>query len=277
MGLAIDTVSYQDGQYSGYFAVPERATKPLPAVLVLHEAWGVNEHIEDLTRRFARAGYAALAPDLYAAQGKRIAPLARERMGELLEFVNRVSSAVLLDEKRRNDELSKLPADVQQRLTETFGALFGGEVGPMRLGKHMPALLAATKFLREEHAPTRGQPVGSVGYCMGGGLSGLLAGHDPKLAVAIAYYGAPPPAELAPSIHCPVFGFYGGEDTRIIDRIPPFAEAMTRAGRRFESRVYPGAQHAFFNDNRPTYDVRAARDAYARTLEILAKHLGVES
>jgi carboxymethylenebutenolidase len=273
MGLQIETVRYQSGEHSGYFAMLERAAGPLPAVIVIHEAWGVNEHIEDVTRRFARAGYAALAPDLFSKGGERPAPLARERLAELLEFVNRHSPVVLLDEKRRNDELSKLPADVKQRLTESFGALFGGQVGPMRLNAHLPAVLATTKFLREEHAPTRGQPIASVGFCMGGGLSALLACHDPQLAAAVVYYGAAPPAELVPKIQCPLFGFYGGEDKRINDNIPAFAEAMKRTGRRFESRIYPGAQHAFFNDNRPVFDVRAARDAYARTLQILLEHL----
>jgi carboxymethylenebutenolidase len=264
-------VRYGGDDYTGYFALPERAAKPLPAVLVIQEAWGVNEHIEDVTRRFARAGYAALAPDLYARRGTRQPELTRQRLTELLELVNRFPTTFFLDAAQREAELSRLPVDKAARIAETFATMLGSVRQP---DTHMPALLAATEFLRNENPATRGQKVGSVGYCMGGGLSALLACRDSQLAVAVVYYGSSPPAEHIPAIECPVFGFYGGEDARINGGVPAFAEAMKAAAKRFESRTYPGVQHAFFNDNRPAYDVRASRDAFARTLGIFREHLG---
>jgi carboxymethylenebutenolidase len=66
-----------------------------------------------------------------------------------------------------------------------------------------------------------------------------------------------------------VIGFYGGLDQRINAGIPAFAEAMRAAGKRFEHRIYEGAPHAFFNDTRPSYEVRAARASFARLLEFL--------
>jgi carboxymethylenebutenolidase len=108
---------------------------------------------------------------------------------------------------------------------------------------------------------------------MGGGLSALLACNDPELAVACIYYGMSPPAELLPRIACPVYGFYGGEDARINGGLPAFAEAMAKAGKRFEQHVYPGAAHAFFNDQRPSYHAAASRDALVRTLQAFRTHL----
>jgi carboxymethylenebutenolidase len=269
MTLKVETVRYAGG-HSGTYAVPERAKPPLPAIVVIQEAWGVDAHIEDVARRFAAAGYAVLAPDLYAKDGVRPSPLARERLAELQAVINRIPRMAVFDEKQREAEMAKLAPAEGARVRETFGALFGGG---LRLDPHVPALLAATGYLRTENEATRGQKIGSVGFCLGGGLSALLACHDPELAVAVVFYGSSPPLELVPKIRCPVFGFYGGEDARINDGLPAFEQAMKSAGKRFESRVYPGAQHAFHNDNRPAYDVTASRDAFARTLEIFRTHI----
>lgn len=59
------------GDQIGYLAKAERASAPLPGIVVIQEAWGVNEQIEDVTRRIAAAGYVALAPDLYAVKVER--------------------------------------------------------------------------------------------------------------------------------------------------------------------------------------------------------------
>jgi carboxymethylenebutenolidase len=258
-------------QYSGFLALPAGARKPLPGVVVLQEAWGVDDHIEDVTRRFASAGYAALAPDLYSAGGMRPEPLSRARLAEFLQTLDSSPEMrALFDPSRRDEALATLPEDRRGRVSETIGAL-SGNFGNM--GKHLPALLAATKHLREENEATRGRKVGAVGYCMGGALSGLLAANDPLLAVACIYYGTSPSAEEATRIACPVFGFYGADDPRVNGTIPPFAAAMRAAGKHFESHTYDGAGHAFSNDRRPTYDVDASRDSFARTLDAFRKYL----
>jgi carboxymethylenebutenolidase len=270
MALHVENVTYGNGEHTGYFVLPGRGERPLPAIVVLQEAWGLDAHLEDVARRFAYAGYAVLAPDLYARGGIRPAPLARPRLAELLAFVNEAGPGIFADEKTRGDALSKLPTDVAARVRESMAAM---TAALSDLGAHVPALLTATRHLREERAETRGQRIGSVGYCLGGGLSALLACHDPQLAAACVYYGRSPAAELVAHVHCPVFGFYGGEDKRVNEGVPAFAEAMKKARKYFESHVYAGAMHAFFNDERPTYHAGAARDAFARTLEVFRTHL----
>jgi len=228
----------------------------------------VNEHIQDVTRRVAAAGYAALAPDLYADGGARPPPLAADRVDEALAFI-RTNPSALLDAAAREAGLSgRAPAE-RARLGETLAAI-AAQVG--NRDRHAGEVTEAARWLREQDeagAKTRGQRVGSVGFCMGGGLSARLACLDPELGAAVVFYGAPPPAELLPRIACPLLAFYGALDTRITSQVPAFEEALARAGKRFEKVVYEGAQHAFFNDSRPAYDVNAARDAWVRTLAFL--------
>jgi carboxymethylenebutenolidase len=254
------------GAPAGYFARPERAQRALPGVLVLQEAWGVDAHIEDVTRRFAAAGYAAFAPDLFAdAEGKRPAPMTRERLSELVAFINQAPPTVWSDPKVLEAELSKRPEAERGRIEETRTAVFSRLGSPDKLAAFLPSLQSAVRYLRQR-PETAGQKIGAVGFCMGGGLSALLACRDPDLGAAAIFYGSAPPNDQIPAIRCPVRGFYGGQDERITGQVPAFAEAMRAAGKSFEPQIYPQAGHAFFNDGRPSYDAAAARDAFARVL-----------
>ncbi len=266
MSLKAEWIRYgSDNEYSGFLVWQERAALPLPAVVVIQEAWGVDPHIEDVTRRIAQAGYVAFAPDLYAKDGERPPPLTRERIAEAVAFINQLSPAERMDAKAREVELTKRPIVEADRIGETMTALFAGG--------YLPPLIAAASFLRTDHPATRGQRIAAVGFCMGGGLAALLACNDPELAGAVVFYGRCPPLDMVPKIRCPILGFYGSLDKPINDGVPAFAAEMWKHDRGFEQVMYEGVQHAFFNDVRPTYDVRAARDAYARTLDFLRRTL----
>jgi carboxymethylenebutenolidase len=258
------------GAFSGFLARPERAETPLPGVIVIQEVWGVDRHIEDVTRRFASAGYLALAPDLYARNGERTAALRAERIAELQDFMNALPPAAFSDPSLREAALEKRPESERDRIHESFGAMMSGL---SNLAGHLPQVLETARYLREECPATRGAKVGSVGYCMGGALSALLACHDPRLSAAAIYYGSAPKPDLLAAIACPVVGFYGGMDARINDGIPSFEDAMKRQGKRFEYTIYDGAPHAFFNDTRPSYRVGAARDAFLKTLQFFRNEL----
>ena len=270
MAIATETISKPD--FSGYLARPERATGPLPGLLVIQEAWGVDAHIEDVTRRFAAAGYLALAPDLFAVGGERPAPLARERMAELQAFMNQAPPAIFHDSAVREAALAQRPEPARTQLGESLAALTSF-MAPARRASLLTIVEAAGRFLREERAETGHAKLGVVGFCLGGTLSALLACRDPELGAAVIYYGNPPPNEEVPNIRCPVLGLFGANDQRIMAQVPAFSEAMQAAGKRFEGQVYEGAGHAFFNDGRPSYDVAAARASFVRTLAFLENAL----
>jgi carboxymethylenebutenolidase len=271
MPLEIDTIRYgADGEHSGIFALPGRGARPLPGIIVIHEAGGLDPATEDIARRFAAAGYAALAPDLFSLRGERPAALTRERVAELYAFANAVGMANLVDARSREQALAARPEAERARLGESIAAMFAAAVA---LDAHLPALVAAARHLRDDNPVTRGQKIGSVGFCMGGGLSALLACSVPDLGAAAIFYGVAPSEERVARIRCPVIGFYGALDARINAGIPGLVAAMQKHGKAFEYHVYEGAGHAFFNDYRASYDVRAARDAFVRVLAFFRQHL----
>jgi carboxymethylenebutenolidase len=253
-------------EHTGYLARPERAALPLPGVLVIQEIWGVDGHIEDVTRRLAEAGYAALAPDLFSTGGVRPGPLLRERVAEVQAFMNSAPPAAWGDAAARAEAMAGLSAPEQARIEESFRALYA-QVG--QLERFVPALRDAVRYLNSECPASAGQPVACLGFCMGGGLTALLACEEPGLAGAAIFYGSAPPLDRVARIHCPVVGFYAGLDERVNAGLPAFTEAMRAAGKPFEAQVYQGAAHAFFNDTRPSYHVQATRDSFARLLEFL--------
>ncbi len=270
MSIEGEWIRYGSG--SGYFARPGRSRGSLPGVLVIQEAGGVNDHIADLTRRIAAAGYAALAPDLFAENGRRPDFLSNERIAEAFGFSAMLPPGTMFDPATRAAAMGKLPEAEGSRIAETFAGVFSF-AAPGRVESLLPPLRLAFRHLREERPETRGQKLGCVGFCMGGGLSALLACEESELSGAAVFYGNPPTAERLAKVGCPVIGFFGALDQRAVAGIPAFEEGARAAGLSFESHVYEGAGHAFFNDDAPSYNPAAARDSYARLLAFFARTL----
>lgn len=267
MGLITEWIHYgKNGEFSGYAARMDSTAKA-PAIIIIQEIWGVDEHIQDVTRRFAQAGYVAFAPDLYTDNGHKSEELQDDRIEEVKRFMDTLPPAGWSNQQDREDALNRLPEPERTRVSETFHRVFFGR----DMEKFMEILLAASSFLRNKFPPAQGQGVSALGFCMGGALAAIMAGKDPQLSGAVIFYGSAPSEELIPAIQCPVIGFYGQLDPRITDAVPAFAESMKENGKLFESHVYEGAHHAFFNDTRSSYHSGAARDAYLRALEFLHK------
>jgi carboxymethylenebutenolidase len=258
-----------NNRFSG-FTARLTGVETLPAVIVIQEIWGVDGHIQDVVRRLAGAGYVAFAPDLFALDGSHPGPLSPDRIELAKTFLNSLPQSSWRNPVERDEALILLPLGQRSMISETLKLLLGG-LNPEAYHGH---LTAAADFLRNKYAFTKGQGVASVGFCMGGALSAVLASADPELKGAVIFYGNAPTSEQIANIECPILGFYGELDTRLIEGLPAFEAAMKKAGKSLEYTVYPNAQHAFFNDTRPSYQNIASRSAFARLLGFLQETLG---
>lgn len=167
--------------------------------------------------------------------------------------------------EERQKAMSELPEKKRSRVVKTYERMFGG----MNNAEYIEQLLVTSEYLREECLVSKGEGVASIGFCMGGALSGLLACRDPQLKGAAIFYGNAPSEEEQQNINCPVYGFYGEQDKRISDQVPYFAEQMKSKGKSFHYKIYPNTGHAFFNDTRAAYQIDSARDAYQKVLTFL--------
>jgi len=212
-------------------------------LIVVHEVWGLVDHIKEVADRYAAEGYLTLAPDLFS-ELSRSAEITPEMQEELFHP----------DPERRNA--------VQPRLRELMAPTRLPEFGARTLAKLRACF---------EHLQERTGRVAITGFCFGGTASYTLAVHEPRLVAAIPFYGrAEYPVEELRGIACPVRAFYGENDASLVAGLPELTEKMADAGVDFTPTVYPGCGHAFFNDtNRYAYDESAARDAWRASLDVL--------
>jgi carboxymethylenebutenolidase len=254
-------------ELEGYLARPSTGSGRWPAVVIVHEIFGLDAHIRDVARRFAREGYVALAPNLFTGEIQSL--LTPANIGLAMQSFAQAPPDLRRDPAKLAAFAATQPAE-RRPILEAFGNVSS----PTVQAGYAQELLAAADYLRglPEVDPAR---VVAVGFCFGGAMSARLATVDAKLAAAVIFYGQNPPLDDVPKIRARVLGLYGGEDSGITSTVPQLAEAMARAGRSFTSRVYPGAKHAFFNDTRASnYHAASAEDAWHRLLAFYAEALG---
>jgi carboxymethylenebutenolidase len=224
-----------------YRAQPKGKTH-LPVVVVIHEIFGVHEHIADVCRRLAKQGYLALAPNLFARQGD---PMAYPTIQQL------------------NDELISKVADEQAMADIDATLAWAGEHGGdlKRLGVIGFCWGGRIVWLYNEHNPKVRAAV--VWY---GPLGGARTALKPSR-----------PVDNVARLHAPTLGMYGGKDTGITqDQVAQMKEALAQgpqpARRASDIIVYPDAGHAFFADYRPSYRQADAQDSWRRALAWLKAH-----
>jgi carboxymethylenebutenolidase len=246
-GLEVGDVTIPSaiGSFPAYRAAPKKRRGKLPVVLVVHEIFGVHEHIRDVCRRLAKQGYFAVAPYLFSRNGD---VTTMTDHAAIMAVVDRVPDATVMSDLDATAAWAKGTnvADVG-RLCVT-GFCWGGRI----------------VWLYAANGDANPKPKAAVAWY------GRLTGDKDE-----NHRGHP--LDLAGRITAPVLGLYGAEDKGIPQSSVTAMQAALAAGspaaKRSEIKVYPGAGHAFFADYRPSYRAEAAADGWTRMLAWFKKNV----
>lgn len=219
-------IKVSDGEMPGYFARPEKGKNP-PVIIVCAEIFGLHEYIKDVTRRLAKLGAFAVAPDYYF------------RKGDLTKITDMKDVLPIVNAKTDAELLSDLDATVAWAKSQGGNTGKLGIIGFCRGGRNVWQYAAYSKNLKAAVA-----------------FYGSVADNPnpamPKNALM-----------LAPDMKAPVLGLYGADDTGIkVEQIEQMKAALAAAKKPAEFKIYPGAPHGFHADYRPSYRKDAAEDAW---------------
>jgi carboxymethylenebutenolidase len=221
-----------------YEAIPDG--EPLGAVVVIQEAFGVNPHIEDATRRIAAAGYHAIAPDMFHRTGGAVVDYGD--FGAVIEHFVGIGSddAIMSDVDAALDYLRGV--GFADRRIGIVGFCFGGRV---------TFLVASQRAL------------GAAAGFYGGGI---VTARFPQFPALV---------DRSATLETPWLGLFGDRDESIpVDDVEQLRKALTDAPVATEIVRYADAEHGFNCDARPSYNAEAAADAWRRLLGWFERHLG---
>jgi len=225
------------GGIPAYRAMPATGG-PFPTILVVHEIFGVHEHIKDICRRLAKLGYFAVAPYLYAREGD---VAGKTDMKDVLPIVRKVPESQVAADLDATVAWAKSTGRADTSRLGITGFCWGGRQVWL-YAAHNPNLKAAVawygplRFPQSDNAPVN-------------------------------------PADEVKQMDAPVLGLYGGADQSITaDQIDAMRAAIKAAGKSSEIVVYPDTPHAFNADYRPSYRPKAAKDGWERMLAWFKKN-----
>ena len=226
-----------DVEIPGYRAMPAKG-KNFPIVLVVQEIFGVHEHIKDVCRRFAKAGYCAVAPELYARQGD--VSKTENFQAIIRDVVSKVPDTQVMSDLDKTVAWAAKSSKGNAKKLAITGFCWGGRI----------------VWLYAAHNPSV-----KAGVAWYGRLVGEKTRNNPVH-----------PVDIAKAISGSVLGLYAGEDPDIpLSAVEQMRAALGR-GSRSQIHVYPGAPHAFFADHRPSYRKEPAEDGWKRCLAWLDSH-----
>jgi carboxymethylenebutenolidase len=230
-GLIVGEVKIpvEGGEIPAYRAMPATGG-PFPTILVVHEIFGVHEHIKDICRRLAKLGYFAVAPLLYSREGD-VSSLSD--VPSILKVVGKVPDKEVASDLDATVAWAKSTGKADTTKLGITGFCWGGRQVWL-YAAHNPALRAGVAWYGPLQLPTNEL--------------------RPKN-----------PIDLVTQINAPILGLYGGADEGIpVAQIEQMRSALKAAGKRSEIVVYPDTPHGFNADYRPSYRPQAAKDGWKR-------------
>jgi carboxymethylenebutenolidase len=230
-GLIVGQVKIpvEGGEIPAYRAMPATGG-PFPTILVVHEIFGVHEHIKDICRRLAKLGYFAVAPLLYSREGD-VSSLSD--VPSILKVVGKVPDKEVASDLDATVAWAKSTGKADTTKLGITGFCWGGRQVWL-YAAHNPALRAGVAW----YGPLQLPP----------------SDLRPKN-----------PIDLVNQINAPVLGLYGGADEGIpVAQIEQMRAALKAAGKRSEIVIYPDTPHGFNADYRPSYRPQAAKDGWKR-------------
>ena len=241
--IKTDSVKIANGplEIQAYLAMPV-AEEPLPGVVVVQEIFGVNDHIRDVTRRFAQEGYVAIAPALYQRQAPDF------ETGYTAEDIK--IGRQYKDKTTADELLSDIQAAIDYLIHQTptkadaigcIGFCFGGHVA--YLAATLPAIKATASFY-------------------GAGITTMTPG------------GGNPTVTRTPEIKGTLYAFFGMQDASIpVEQVDEIEQALKQHQVPHRIFRYPDADHGFFCDQRASYNPVAAADAWNQVKQLFNQEL----
>ena len=227
-----------DGEIPAYRAMPAKGSD-FPVVLVVQEIFGVHEHIKDVCRRFAKQGYLAVAPEMYARQGD-VSKIS-DWKEIFAQVVSKVPDAQVMSDLDAAVDWARKSSKGDAKKLAVTGFCWGGRI----------------TWLYGAHRKDLG-----AGVAWYGRLRGQTTELQPKY-----------PLDVAAQIDAPVLGLYGGKDQGIpLADVEAMRAALKSAGKPSEIIVFPDADHGFLADYRPSYSPQDAAKAWAECLAWFRKH-----
>ena len=225
------------GDIPGYRAMPASGG-PFPTILLVHEVFGVHEHIQDICRRLAKAGYFAVAPYLYARQGE---VAGKTDIKDVLTVVRKVPESEVASDLDATVAWAKSTGKADTARLGITGFCWGGRQVWL-YAAHNPDLKAGVAWYGPLQLPqSENTPVN--------------------------------PTDEAAKMNAPVLGLYGGADQNITAaQIDAMRAAIKAAGKSSEIIVYPDTPHGFNADYRPSYRPKEAKDGWERMLAWFKKN-----
>jgi carboxymethylenebutenolidase len=231
------TTNTPDGEMRVYVARPE-GNQALPGIIVIQEIFGVNDHIQEVTRKYAEEGFVAAAPEIFHRFEEKEAPYTEMQKGFALR--QRLSDDMVMDDVNATYDLLDKRSDVQDGQIGIVGFCYGGRVAYLAVTRN-PNIKAAASFY-------------------GGG---------------IAADAADAPVNATANIKSPIILFFGEKDQSIpMDQVRKIEDTLKKENKQHEVHTYAEAGHGFSCDHRPAhFNADAAKDAFGKAVGWFKRHL----